>query len=657
MMRPIAIYIRLSSFRLSSATQTHHLPQSCRLLFSCSTDKLRGVETHIERTTATHDHHTGEATGLELATPSTFFVKWTEKFTDLNAIRDAVVSIDVISTTSSSTSKKSGRASMRRRQRINAMKWMCGFRAGAFGAQQYNSGGGKGGKNRHQSSIGSLRIELLSLLHGTISQSLRLRNPNDNSLTDYTLSFDANVQQPSYVSLALSNICLQLPYPSQQQQNDENNNADDQLDPNNHFYVAFEVPASKVRAKVITTPKPFSPITASSGQQPHDGDVDGDSDSDQDVGVINTQDAARAHITRNDSGQDMIQIFWSKPPHMVLRTSSLYKLAHSKIRIRIFSVRTTPIIADYDENGDPIDEVDEHGAVQMEYSRPQLFKEVEMKMHDVWGCFLHPNTPFQHVIDLDDGRGTTTTPGNVGEAGTMVQQQQGGNGSKGKISIMFMSSGALPGGQLVGGATTDESILDAKAVVFGTPIPGIDLFPPAIGDHHHEPSSAAALNARWREVIDTFGYSYFRHVEDATDVWKQPDGDDDDVATVQQEDDMCAMRHGLMVVKRSLYYNERTNLHSWIHPEALHPYMSMSERDGPVSLLTSLSVSSTVDARSATDVYVRAPVNNGGTGGGHEHQQAGGMMLNQHHQQQQSLQYQRMPPPSTAAVDFMEDKL
>lgn len=627
------------------------------MLFSCSTDKLRGVETHIDRTTATHDHVTGEAIGLELATPSSFFVKWTEKFTDLNAIRDAVVSIDVISSSASNSGKRSGRASMRRRHRINAMKWMCGFRAGAFGAAAQTSHG-KASK-RHQSSIGSLRIELLSLLHGTISQSLRLRNAADNSLTDYTLSFDANVQQPSYVSLALSNICLQLPYPSQQQQqiqqNDENNMhhpvLDDQLDPNNHFYIAFEVPASKVRAKVITTPKPFSPISAS-GQQPHHGDVDGDSDneSEDDVGVMNTQDAARCEIVpagRNGSGQDMLQIFWSKPPHMVLRTSSLYKLAHAKIRIRIFSVRTTPIIADYDENGDPIDEVDADGVVQMEYSRPQLFKEVEMKMHDVWGCFLHPNTPFQHVIDLDDGRGMTVNAVAGDVDGTMVQQQATTTttpaGTKGKISIMFMSSGSLPGGQLVGGATTDNSILDAKAVVFGTSVPGIELFPPAVGDHDDDHSDPVAhLNARWREVVDTFGYSYFRHVQDAADVWKQPDGDDDDVATVQQEDDMCAMRHGLMVIKRSLYYNDRTKTHSWIHPEAMHPYMSMSERDGPVSLLTSLSVSSTVDARSATDVYLRAPVGGNGSGG----------ML-----QQQNLHHQRLPPPSTAAVDFMEDKL
>ena len=44
-----------------------------------------------------------------------------------------------------------------------------------------------------------------------------------------------------------------------------------------------------------------------------------------------------------------------------------------------------------------------------------------------------------------------------------------------QIKMIIMSADVLPGGQVVGVVTTDDAIIDAKQVIFGSSIPEIDL--------------------------------------------------------------------------------------------------------------------------------------------------------------------------------------
>lgn len=372
----------------------------------------------------------------------------------------------------------------------------------------------------------------------------------------------------------------------------------------NQFYISFEVSGaganSKQTANTQTVPKPFTQVSSTTTAM-HDDDDDAVFNAEADNDAIHQTDndgIHHHHHHQHMEGDDFIQILWSAAPQLLVRTASLYELAHSKLKIQIFRV--------HPGNADP-----SHTVVDC----AELFREVEIPLHDIWGSLMHPNTPYHHTVTLNDENYNHTNgyAYNDFAAGDNEDDEELARrmaSTRGQVGMIITSAGGLPGGQLVGGVTTDDAIIGAKPIVFGSIIPGIELFPVdddvVVGVDHHRSSNPA-----WRHVIDTFGASYFRHVRAQVDAWKQPHVHCDDVSTVLQDDDMCAVRNGLMVIKRSLYYDNVAKVHLWIHPEAVlycgvAESVTASERGGGGGMgsrRTSFSLS-TIDAASVSDLYL-----------------------------------------------------
>lgn len=456
----IDLNLKLSSFRVSVSNSTQ-LPASCQLRFSCSTRRLRAVESPlISKAVTQYD----SSPSTEIVFPASFSVSWSETLPDRLALRAAVLRIDAI---------------RQPKSRLSAAL-LCGYRPAL-------------------APLGILRLDLFSLLKGTVCYALRLRL-SDNSLTPYTLSFNAVVEQLARVTLTFSDLSLHLPHHRQHNLCSA--------------FLTVEHPSTN-RLSTSSTER-FVP-----------------SNSDPSDDVCNTQ---------------ALTASWSHDISLNLRSQSLFHLAHSYIRVRIHDADNRVEDANSDDTN--------------------IIIEASVPLQHVWGALLYPGTPFRHSISACDGT----------------------------LTFAAMADVAPPDGQLVNGVTTNDTIIGASTVIFGSDLPDKFQFP-----------SDPELPEPWRRLIDSFGMRYFCHPAARVNVWTTPLGETPGNAC--EADAVAAERHGFKPVKRSLYQDVRTGCHVWVHPDVVSVAISALDAsladaatpeqeldfEGPPSGHTSFSLS-TLDA-------------------------------------------------------------
>lgn len=468
--------LKLSSFRLSASTPSQ-LPPSCQLRFSCSTNRLRGVESPV--VFESPQESSSDSNAAELVFPSSFSVSWTETLPDHLALRAAVLRIDAV---------------RQRKSRVPSIL-VCAHRPVTI-------------------SLGTLCLDLSSLLYGTVCHSLRLRMPDD-SLAAFTLSFDAIVEQPCRITFSFSDLLLQIPCDH------------DSYSPS--VSLKIEYPWTKRHSTSPSIQFTLSPI--------------------QDTPILtNHSNLNSTDQISTDSHKFNLTASWPALPSLDVQSRSLFNLAHSSIKVSLIN--------------------DDTGINQLDSPVDDLSAQILVPMHHIWGAFLHPGVAFRHSVPIHDGTLTFSTT----------------------------ADGPAPSGQLVGGVTTDESIVGASTVIFGSEIRDDSPFRRDLD-----------LPAPWIRLSDSFGLHYFRNSEAQVDVWTTPTSDN--VSAAIDADNIAAQNHGLVCEKKSIFRDPNKQFHTWIHPDVsssslgtlnitsseIAPMGDDFDMDGPPSGLTSFSLS-TLDA-------------------------------------------------------------
>lgn len=161
----VLLNINISNFRLTAFADSP-LPSSCQLSLSTTTRRVTAVESPV----VSPSPSSTPGAVKELVFPPAWSLQWSETLPDRLALRAAALHMHVI--------------------RISKPR----FSMGCVGRNV-------------SSSLGKLKLTLLSLANGTVCHSLRLRDKS-GGVTNYALSFDVVIEEPCLLKLSISNVLV-----------------------------------------------------------------------------------------------------------------------------------------------------------------------------------------------------------------------------------------------------------------------------------------------------------------------------------------------------------------------------------------------------------------------------------------------------------------
>lgn len=341
----ITLNLVLSSFRLTAQPSTR-LPSSCQLQLSTTTRRLSAVESPVlprPVSSATNPSTT------ELIVPSTWKVCWTEHLPDRLALQAAKLYIRVV-------------RPQNRSRRVSSLLH-CTF-------------------NPASRALGSLRLSLIGLSTGTVCHSLGLR-ASDGTTTNYTLSFDAVVEQPTQLRLTLANITFSLPSTSH---HDTPLSPSDQLDQPQNAGQRLVVIDREQNVHLDSS----EPASAFLTVEHHPSNS-----------IVTSEPSPLSPVTDDSSSQKSPTHFFRSLPPLVVSASSLFSLARSSLKL---ALHPSP----------------------MQDSPEQPIATVQISLHEIWGALLHPRRTFSHVTPTSQSSPYSVHFDLKSDSGPPLGQQIGG---------------------------------------------------------------------------------------------------------------------------------------------------------------------------------------------------------------------------------------